>query len=423
MRSSRRDPAVPAICLVVALCSLLTTCSTGTGARNVVIHLSPPDSLEDQPVTITVSGLQAGQTASLGLSSTDAKGFRWASSATFRTDPNGVIDTGTAQPISGSYAEASATGLIWSMTPNRQDPYGAHFWSGTAMSFGLSVSTQGSVVARTRFTRRFSSTNFTSESLTLDATGFVAQFYAPSGPPRPVHKAVLYFGGSNGGLPSPLIPGLLAAHGYAVLALAYFKEPGLPQTLSRIPLEYFAKALQWLDHQRAVDPQRTIVWGVSRGSEAALLLGVNYAALVHGVVALVPSDVALCAYPGCAGAAWTLAGTPIPFTSEFDNPAPTDEPNAVIPVERIAGPVLLDCAGQDEVWSSCPYADAIVSRLDHAGGQFSHVLYRYPDAGHGIGEALPYEPFATPSADPHYSADQLARSDLWPRILAYLDST
>ena len=373
-------------------------------------------------MSIVVSGLAAGQTATLGLSSTDAKGFRWASSVTFRATPDGLIDTSSSQPVSGSYTRTSAMGLVWSMTPGRKDPYGAYFWAASAMSFTLAVSLQGTVAARTKFTRRFSSANFTEESEGLDATGFVGQYFAPIGSAQPTNRAILYFGGSNGGLASPLVPGLLAAHGYRVLSLAYFKEPGLPQTLSMIPLEYFAKALQWLDQQQGVDPQRTIVWGVSRGSEAAQLLGVNYPGLVHGVVALVPSDAAICSFPGCAGPAWTLHRLAIPFTSQFDNPVPTDDPAAVIQIERIIGPILLDCAGEDEVWSSCPYADAMMSRLDHAGSQYLHVLYSYPNAGHDIGEALPYEPFASPNADPHYTSNQTARGDLWPHILTFLSS-
>jgi hypothetical protein len=49
--------------------------------------------------------------------------------------------------------------------------------------------------------------------------------------------ALLIFGGSEGGLSGTLIAALLAAHGYPALALAYFNAPGLPATLSDIPLE------------------------------------------------------------------------------------------------------------------------------------------------------------------------------------------
>ena len=40
-----------------------------------------------------------------------------------------------------------------------------------------------------------------------------------------------------------------------------------------------------------MDPRRLVVDGVSRGSEAALLLGLRYPKLIGGVVALVPGNV------------------------------------------------------------------------------------------------------------------------------------
>jgi len=43
--------------------------------------------------------------------------------------------------------------------------------------------------------------------------------------------------------------------------LAYFAEPGLPDTEQNIPLEYFVKALTWLAAQRGVDPHHLVVIG------------------------------------------------------------------------------------------------------------------------------------------------------------------
>ena len=115
---------------------------------------------------------------------------------------------------------------------------------------------------------------------------------------------------------------------------------------------------------------------------------------VHAVIASVPANIALCAYPGCGGPAWTLHGKPLPYTRQFNQPHPTDDPAAAIPVEQIRGPIFLDCAGVDTVWNSCAYAQAIMQRLEANNFRYPHVLYRSPRAGHRVGGLLPYEPDA-----------------------------
>jgi dienelactone hydrolase len=230
-------------------------------------------------------------------------------------------------------------------------------------------------------------------------------------------------GGSEGGTPSSLLAARLAANGFPTLELAYFKAPGLPQTLTNIPLEYFEHALEWLGKQPQVDPRRIAVIGISRGSEAALLLGVHYPSLVHAVIPLVPSGVVNCGIvgggrvSGCIGPAWTLNGKPLPYTHEFDNPKPTDVPAAVIPVERIRGPVLLACGRLDVTWNSCEYARAIVDRMRSKGAAPS--FYAYPSAGHGVGALLPDEPGYT-LYDGNVPGDEQARERLWPHVRSFL---
>ena len=108
----------------------------------------------------------------------------------------------------------------------------------------------------------------------------------------------------------------------------------------------------------------------------------------------------------------TPRGRALPYTRDFDNPSPVDEPAAVIPDQRIHGPVFLDCAGNDQTWSSCPYADAIVHLLDIHRDPWKHELHTYPTAGHFVGGLLPYEPIApaAAAADPSYADDQQALS-------------
>jgi dienelactone hydrolase len=239
--------------------------------------------------------------------------------------------------------------------------------------------------------------------------------------------AVLVIGGSGGGLATALsyTAAGLAEAGYPALAVGYFKLPGLPFDLETISLEYFATALHWLARQPGVDSRRLVTWGVSRGSEAALLLGVNYPELVRGVAALVPSNVTLCASPTCPQPAWTLNGTAVPFQTVY-GPAVAST-DAAIPVERIAGTILLVCGGADATWPSCPMADAIVARLSQHHAPFPHVLLKYPSAGHEIGYLRPASPRVSHGPPSPYSntpaGSHKARKQAWARALRFLAKT
>lgn len=387
------------------------------------VIVQPQLSFADQPVHIGVIGLAPGEEATVEVRSTDARDVRWLASATYQADASGAIDPSQARAMSGSYRGVSAMGLIWSMHPMGADPAGAYFWdNATPLRFTATVTVNGAQVASTSFRREFSASGLADQSESLQADGFIGEFWHPvtTASRRP---AILVIGGSEGGLPGVLLPALLASNGYPTLGVAYFAEPGLPQTLSKIPLEYFAQALRWLARQPGVDPTRTVVLGVSRGSEAAQLLGAYYPSLVHAVIAAVPSDVAVCAYPDCSGPAWTLDGRALPYTSQFDNPSPTDDPAAVIPDQRIQGPVFLDCAEADQTWTSCPYARAILGLLDAHHDPWTHVLYANPGAGHFIGTLVPYEPYAPAIAQvagTSFAADQEATAHVWPHLLAFL---
>ena len=97
-------------------------------------------------------------------------------------------------------------------------------------------------------------------------------------------------------------------------------------------------------------------------------------------------------FPDASRSAWTLRGRPLPAVSpsEFGQAAPADAPEAVIPVEKARGPILLTCGGQDAVWPSCAYTDAITARLTAHQFAYPVTALRYPDAGHFAGNLTAY---------------------------------
>lgn len=144
--------------------------------------------------------------------------------------------------------------------------------------------------------------------------GLVATLHVPTRAGR--SPAVIVLSGSDGGVASANIYGEpLAASGFVALCLAYFAIDGLPQDLSRIPLEYFKQAIDWLGVHSAVDGTRLAVFGSSRGGEAALLVGATFPEIT-AVVANVPSHVVwqgINRDPSIKTSSWTRDGAELPY--------------------------------------------------------------------------------------------------------------
>lgn len=379
------------------------------GAR-AGISVSPHVSSSTAPVDIRVRGLVAGKRATVSISSSDAAGRTWSSTALFRADEHGRIDTATMPSLAGSYTGVWRMGLIATMQAHVATGASYVWPDGIPATFRVTA-IQGRKGIASTLKRERGDAPLLRARLTLQHDGVIGAYYATASDRR--RPALLVFGGSEGGLASTQIAASLAAAGYPSLALAYFGEPGLPQSLSNIPLEYFVPALRWLDRQPQVDPARVFTLGVSRGSEAAQLLGVHYPTLVHGVVAVVPGDFVNCAYPTCRGSGWSLNGVPLPYEPNFGALFPFDTPSARIPDERIKGPILFICAAQDEAWPSCSYAESAMSSLSH--DRYKHELLEAPDAAHEVGTLVPYEPTAG-----SMEATEREREALWPELLAFL---
>lgn len=388
------------------------------------VVVAPTSSLFDQPLHIVVRGVGSDRTVAVELRSVDAGGATFASRARFRSSRSGGVDLATSASTGGSYQGVDPTGLIDTLRPV-SGKAALYLWGGARLqSFAVTVTENGSEVASGRFARRLMAPGVAVQDEYVAATGFYGQFWTPP-PGAPRRPAVLEFGGSEGGLDGQLLAASLASAGYPTLDLAYFRAPGLPSALRDISLEYFARALRWLGHQPGVSAGRVYVSGVSRGSEAALLLGVHFPSLVHGVIASSPSSLAFGSYPSNT-AAWTYHGKPVPYSQSFSNIVPIYDPAAAIPVQRIRGPVLLDCGTDDHVWTSCAYAGNIQSRLNAAHDPYPHALYRYSGAGHFVGDLVAHQPGAILPATAGHGAGNTplananADARLWPRVLSFV---
>ena len=375
-------------------------------------------SLADSVVPVSVAGLPSGRQVTIQATTRSSTGVTFSSQVTFRVPASGVVDLEDMAPLSGSYSGIAAMGLLWSMQPADHPLAYADLLPDGGQLVALSAIINGRTVATGQLTRLPAAAGVTVRNFRPKADGVYAELFRP--PPYAGRRpAVLIFGGSEGGMSGAFTAGLLASHGYPTLALAYFGEPGLPQRLARIPLEYFATALRLLASQPGVDPHRLVIQGVSRGSEAALLVGADFPQLVHAVVALVPSNVVLDAGSDSGHLkqpAWTLNGTGISYQTQF-GPAG----GATIPVEKINGPIFMVCGGMDLIWPSCPMAQAIAARLQQTRRP-PPILLAYPYAGHGVGTLVPNIAYddAADLEGINPQANFPARADAWPRFLHFL---
>jgi acetyl esterase/lipase len=154
-----------------------------------------------------------------------------------------------------------------------------------AVDVELAIEVDGAATDRVRIRRGFMGPGIAREPVRDD--GLVGTFFAPAD--RTARPGVLVVGGSDGGL-SEGMAALLASHGFAALALAYFRAEHLPPDLTEIPLEYFETAIRWLGRQPSVAAGGLGVVGRSRGGELALLLAATFPEIT-AVVGYVPSGV------------------------------------------------------------------------------------------------------------------------------------
>ncbi|MFI0349235.1 acyl-CoA thioesterase/BAAT N-terminal domain-containing protein [Actinomadura sp. 9N407] len=403
--------------LLIGVSGLTSACGQEKSTR-AVIEVDAPAALADRPVHLTVSGLAAGDEITVAATAADHRRSRWRGQATFRADDRGRVDLNRARPASGTYSAIDGMGLFWSMRPPAGDPEEVAFEppfpsKRPSYSVQITVTAHGRELAQRTLTRQWLSPGVTRRVLSMSEDEVSGELFLP--PPGTRRRpAVLLIGGSEGGNLGQYDAALLASHGYPALALAYFGAPGLPAALRDIPLEYFERALRLLADQPGADPERMVVRGYSRGSEAALLLGQHYPRLVKGVIVYAPSSDVFPGFPD-RGNAWTHKTRPVPQRS--------------IPLDRVDGPVLAIAGTDDRLWDSEFSARQIMIALDQSRDRFPHQALVYPGAGHGVG-TIPYLAQGTRLRNPATGAvlalggtrpaDAAARAQGWPKTLAFL---
>lgn len=423
------------------------------------LNVTPQTALVDEPVTICVSNLSPNQPVLLRAQTRDDANQLWESQALFIANPNGEIDVSQQPAQSGSYQGVDPMGLFWFLSVPGDTQAKISFVKTTSRPLIVTVQaeTAGSVLSSVSVERTFAASDVA--RIPLQEHGLAATLFSPPGPgPYP---AVIVLSGSDGGMHEEAAA-LLASHGYASLALAYIQGPnaaqGIPRYLVNIPLEYFERAIKWLQEQNYIDEHKVIVLGHSRGGELALLLGTVFPQ-IRAVIADSPASTMNCGITTRAvdKPSWLYRNLPFPYLKlSFTIPdiinliwkqitrtpfalkpffmkalRQQDEVRkATIPVEKIQGPILLISGQDDQAWPSDIFAEQVIERLKqhHHPHYYKHLTYE--DAGHLM--CAPYgHPFLPPmlrfsvgsllcdgGGKPQKQAQATVHS--WHQILAFL---
>lgn len=373
----------------------------------------------------------------------DTQNRQFSSWADYELPAHGFVEPGKQAPVDGLYAGVDPHGLWWTMTSGTDEAFIADL---APIATTLTASVDSDVVACQTFDRVWMGPGVSVSPLVED--GLVGSLFLPSRRPA---RGVVVIGGSDGGTRSSEgVAALLASHGFAALALAYFGVEGLPDTLADIPIEYCGAAVSWLACHAAVGGDRVGIVGASRGGELALLVGSSIAQ-VSAVVGLAPSVVVWGGFPaGTEGRpAWTKGGRGLPWavaSQVLPGPSPNAPPlsqtdvylaaltdpsaaRAVIPVERTRGPILIVTGDSDRIWPASQFAEICMRRLRAARHAYPDRHLCYPAAGHTAGrppglpvplclvhpvDGIAYELGGT------LQGNALSRADAWPQVLRFL---
>ena len=407
----------------------------------------------DELLEIKMQGLGARETITLTAEQADLFGGLWRSETVYIANGHGEVDLSRDMPQSGGYNWVEPMGPIFAMKATQEPGKSIGILLQTPESFETTFKVKrkdGSTLEQ-KVVRRWMAEGVRREE--IRGNGLFASLYLPEG--KGPFPTVVVLTGSDGGI-NETTAALLASHGFAAFALAYFNYEALPKQLIDIPIEYFEKAIEYLKKRSEVKADKIGVTGTSYGGMLSLLLASLYPEF-KAVAAYSPSCYL---FGGIGGdydlpiASFTRRGKPLPFLQYMKNTnayfkekgalgpiwltdyykqlleeaSSEDLESSATKVEKINGPVLLISGEDDGMWPSSWFCETAVKRMKDKGFAWEYEHICYPKTGHFIPH--PYVPFPVkqimhPVDHNCYAfggsdkGNVEAMKDSWPKTLAF----
>jgi dienelactone hydrolase len=438
MRWRRRTgrAAIAAACgLIVTL--VLTGCVGRPGAQLGPRFVTPPLIHYTSvlwPVPLQLVGAEPGSRVRL-VASLDSVHGRWSSAVTYTVPASGTVDLATAKPQLAAFSEPDSAGLFWSLRgPHLTSSVQFRLWMRTTVAVTIDAFDDARVIAsrvflldglgtETRPTTVYSSDLDAAAARSGDAqppiglpdppppdthaNGPIGVFYSARSIERPRTPAVIVFDDPADGASADYVAPLLAQFSASVFVLPVTRDSDGMHSASAIDSTTLTAVLDWLAERPDVNQRDIFVYGTSQSEQLALWTATRFAGRVRGVFAAGGASTLLCLPGGLVSPAFENGiGMPCQRNPDQINDF------TVLPLDTVPGPVVLGCAGRDEVLpNSCLWLDAAVrSRGTRAGDQ----IVRAPDAVHAM-TVPPGLPIALPGGAAAQATEK-ARVAFWDAV-------
>ncbi|XP_036131109.1 putative acyl-coenzyme A thioesterase 6 isoform X2 [Molossus molossus] len=347
----------------------------------------------DEPLRIVVCDLTPEQPVTLRVSLSDEKGTLFRAQAHYRADAGGELDLTRAPALGGSFEGLEPMGLLWALEGEK--PFFRLVKRDVQTPFVVELEVLdghepdgGRLLGRAVHERGFLAPGVRREPVRAGRVR-ATLFLPPGEGPFP---GIIDLFGSGGGL-CEYRASLLAGHGFAVLALAYFRFEDLPESLNDVYLEYFEEAVDFmLQHPKVKGPSIGLL-GFSKGGDlclsmASFLKGITATVVINSCVAntIAPlhyKDMTLPDLGSDLGKHTTTESGFLDFMNIWNNPLEEPYHQSLIPLEKAQGPFLFIVGMDDHSWKSAFYAH-IASKQLQAHGKDKPQIICYPGTGHCI---------------------------------------
>ncbi|XP_071894903.1 acyl-coenzyme A thioesterase 1-like [Anas platyrhynchos] len=357
------------------------------------IRFSPAArSLFDEPLGIAVQGLGPRQQVTLRASLRDEAGELFEAHGRYQAADDGELDLARCPALpGGSFSGLEPMGLLWALQPRK--PFWRLVKKDVQTPFRLQLEVleghgtpPGQLLAQAEHERLFLRDGV--RRVPVREGRIRATLFLPPG--EDLFPGIIDIDGLGGGL-REYRASLLANHGFATLALAYYNYEDLPQDVTKLHLEYFEEAVNYmLQHPQVKGPGIGLL-GFSKGGDlslsmASFLKNVTAVATINGPVS---NTVIPLSYKDKIIPPLTLKQQ---HTKDYDDnildfsdasldPFQVPGNQSLIPIEKAEAHLLFIAGQDDHVIKSEYFATEACKHLQAQGKENFQILI-YPGVGH-----------------------------------------